>query len=76
MFFIFKDVISIELQNTLVYGGFNKESLTFHQRQFRIYLFTVNLHKYLLYEELHCVFVFFFAFTGLIASSYLCSTDR
>lgn len=59
MFFIFKDVISIELQNTLVYGGFNKESLTFHQRQFRIYLFTVNLHKYLLYEELHCVFGFF-----------------
>lgn len=71
---LFKDVIIIELQNTLVYGGFNTESLTFHQRQFRIYLFTVNLHKYLLYEELHCLC--FFHFTGLIASSYLGSTDR
>lgn len=60
IFSIFKDVISIELQNTLVYGGFNKESLTLHQRQFRIYLFTVNFHKYLLYEELHCLCFWFF----------------
>lgn len=68
-------MIIMELGNTHGHGGFSKELPTCHVvlRQFRMCLFTVDLQKSWLYEELTGAL---FLYAGLITSPHLCSADR